>query len=770
MGLFNKNAKSKKINKKTKDKKINKKTTHENSEVVDVDKKVSTPKHAARNKKNELVKVLDESVWESVREELKNNSQFVITDDNGNTRYVAFLFDTRQCGGLAGRDARKDESKGSIIEAIRTGAIKTYIRLEMLMDETFVIIPDIETIDAMDEFGILADGEYILCTISDDGNDIKAVTDGDDEVVVTFDQIRSTIQNNLDVHTLFPGGGNTVDAMLGMSPDKKNNEIKAEASVGEVLDGDIEDIPDDDIEDLPDDLDDIPDDVTPQPVPVQEASKPSAPAPVPVAETSASKPVADDFDDDLSDIEDVSDNKVDENSTDDTDGDGGYDEFEDITEEVVKEYVTRRFYSDDLGLEVSTEPFDMQFMHGNAYVPFNENRGTGLLNEYISNLAKDANVRMRRMHNENLFRMREKYMQLIQQQCINIAAALDVSDDKTQYGMIRFGIEQNREENLEGVNAAVEEKKKQLNESWNRKLDQVAAEAATSAKSQYEDRYGRSHESDLQNLVSREKDEIERDYQSSLRRMNEDRKAEASKLLDIAVNETLGEMADLYIKVLHDEQREQARLQKEITKFIDDNRKDEKARIETLAEERRQTKKAEEVRREYATKIKAMAAEFDMKKTVLQADVDRMRQEHDIELGKIEANWTKKLSEEKSHSDDLQKKLDDLLEKFASVDETKALEYKKRMEALEHEKETWKRHTDDIIAEHKKADHSNFKMSLIVIIAAVIAAIGIGFMFGSIVNIRKSSDIERSRITQMHETDSSNIPAKNNVNAGDRSN
>jgi len=758
MGLFSKKAKG------------------GNPEAVDT--KASAPKQAARNKKNELVKVLDESVWESVREEFRNNTQFIITDDNGNTRYVAFLFDTRQCGGLAGRDARKDESKGSIIEAIKTGAIKTYIRLEMLMDETFVIIPDLDTIDAMDEFGILADGEYILCTISEDGNDIATVTDGDDEVVVNFDQIRSTIQNSLDVHTLFPGGGSTMDAMLGMSPSKKKDDVIDDAPAGAASDGDLEDIiDDDDIEDLPDDLDDIPDDIEPQaaPIPAPIPAPTAAPAqatPQPVAPVATaapvSQPASDDLDDDLSDIADAPGDEGDDGSTGD---DGGYDEFEDITEEVVEEYVARRFYSDDLGLEVSTEPFDMQFMHGNAYVPFNENRGTGLLNGYISNLAKDANVRMRRMHNENLFRMRERYMQLIQQQCINIAAALDVSDDKTQYGMIRFAIEQNKEENLEGVNAAVEAKRKQLNDSWNRKLDQVAAEAAASARAQYEDRYGRSHESDLQNLVSREKDEIERDYQSSLRRLNEDRKAEASKLLDIAVNETLKEMADLYIKVLHDEQREQARLQREITKFIDDNRKDEKARIEALAEENRQTKKAEEVRREYATKIKAMSAEFDMKKTVLQADVDRMRQEHDIEISKIEAEWTKKLNEEKSHSDDLQKKLDDLLERFASVDETKTLEYKERMEALENEKETWKRHTDDIIAEHKKADNSNFKMSLIVIIAAVIAAIGIGFMFGSIVNIRKTSDIERSRVTQTYEieSESGDIPVENNVDTNDSS-
>lgn len=723
MGLFKKKAKA------------------ENQTVEAVETKA--PKKGARNKKNELVKVLPESVWESVNEEFKQNEQFIITDADGNTQYVAFMFDTMQCGGLAGKEARKDESKGSIIEAIRTGSIKTYVRLEMLMDNVFIIIPDLETIDAMDEFGILADGQYILCTISSDGNDIKTITDAnDEEIIVSFDKIKEVIQNSLDIKVLFPGGGDMTDAMLGFDSSSQTEE---DIPVDD-FDEELSDLPDD-IDDIPDDLEDLPDDLEDdiEPQPVATESPTQAPAVAPTQASVVENSDDGSLPDDYVDADDL---------PSESDDEGGYDELEDITKEYVEEYVARTFYSDDLGLEVSTKPFDMQFMHGNAYVPFNEDRGAGLLNEYIANLSKDANTRLQRMHNENLFRMREKYMRLIQQHCIRIAEALDVSNESTQYGKFRKAIELNRDENNANVNSAVEKKRNQLNEAWNRKLEQVANEAAASAKAQYEDRYGRSHESDLQNLVSLEKDEIERDYNAALRRLNDDRRAEASKLLDIAVNETLSEMADLYIKVLHDEQREQARLQREITKFIDDNRKDEKARIETIAEEQRRVKQSEELRKEYASKIKAMTSEFDMQKTVLQADVDRMRQEHEIEIEKLENTHENQLKEEKARSEELQKKLDELLDKYADIDAAKALEYKDKLEDLEHEKETWKRHTDDIIAEHKKSEASTFKMSIIVIIAAVIAAIGIGFMCGSILNIRKTSQIEQQSISQSYQTES----------------
>lgn len=691
-----------------------------------------------RSKKNELVKVLEESVWESVHEEFKNNKQFVIKDENDNICYVAFLFDTRQCGGLAGKEARKDESKGSILEAIKIGSIKTYLRVEMLMDEVFIIIPDIETVDAMDEFGILADGEYVLCTVSEDGTDIKTITDSEDnEITVSFDTIRNLIQNGTDVHSIFPGAVDMTDSILGMLSGN------AAPTSHEEFDEDFDDLGDDDLEVLPDDLEDEelpPDDLEG----VHEA--PAIPQPVPTV-PSTSAPVSTEV------PTQEQEESYDAETINADDDDGGYDEFEDITEDVVEEYVARRFYSDDLGLEVSTEPFDMQFMHGNSYVPFNEDRGTGLLNENIANLAKDANVRMQRMHSENLFRMRERYMQLIQEHCANIVTSLDIHDSKQKYGIMFDSFERNKEVNLTDMPTSVEKKKIQLTEAWNKKLDQVAEAAAAAARTQHIERFGRSHEADIQNLESREKDEIEKDYQAAIRRLHSDRKVEASKLLDLAVNSTLKDMSELYLKVLHAEQREQSRLQREITKFIDDNRKDEKARIETLAEERRQTNKAEEVRREYAAKIKAMSAEFDMKKTVLQADIDRMHQEHELERQKMEKEWSKRINEEKSRSAEVQNRLDELLDKYAEVDANKTLEYQKKLEDLESEKETWKRHTDDIIEAHKKSDSTNFKLSIVVIIAAVIAAIGIGFMCGSIINIRKTSEIEKSNVVSSYQVE-----------------
>lgn len=699
-------------------------------------------KTSKKNKKNELLKVLDESVWESVHEDFKSNSQFTITDQEGNTKYIALLFDTNLVGGLAGKDAKKDESKGSIIEAIRTGRIKTYVRTEMLMDNLFIIIPDAETIDNMDEFVILTSVPYTVCSITDDGvimTETQNGTDDEDdpELQVTFAQIQEMIRTADDVRNLFPaqamstpfnGGSDSYDEEFGFDSAEGIEDLPDDMDDEEIQGGyeDIEDLPDD-LDELDDGLDDLPD----------ELSDDMSGAGMSDDTTYAAE--------DITTYDDTYDETI-------TDDDGGYDEYEDVTEDVVKDFVVRKFYSDDLGLEVSTQPFDAQFLHGNSYLPFNEDRGTGWLNEYLANIAKDANTRMERMHNDNLFRMRERYMRLIQGHCANIARSLDITDDSTQYGRIRFAIEQNKADNLDMVDQSIMSKRDALEDSWARKLDQVGAEAAAAARQQYIDRYGRSHDNEIFQLESREKDEIERDYQNSLKRMNEDRRFEASKLLDMSVNQTLKDMADLYLKVLRDEKREYIRLQNEMTCFIDDNRKDEKARIEALAEENRQVKKANEVRKDYTAKIKAMAAEFDMKKTMLQADIDRITHEHDVVLENSKNEWLAKLEEEQAKNRTLQGQLDDLLDKYASLDDKKKAEYESRVAELEQINKAKSEDIEHIVETHK---HSN-SVTIMLIVAIVVAALGAGFMFGSIMNVRKTSQIEQQGVYQQYITEDVN--------------
>ena len=738
----------------------------EQNEVLENNPKGKEKKpKAKKSKKNDLLKIFDESVWESVHEDFKANKQFIIEGDNGEPLYIGLFFDTQSVGGFTSKDAKRDESKGSIIEAIRTGRIKTFIRPEMLMDDCFVIIPDEETVDNMDEFVMLTDVDYILCSVNDEGV-VNTMTEGgtddddDPEIVVQFEQIADIVKNGKNISSLLPyiaGASSKVaeaESAVDFSNEDADDDMFGDNNEIEDLPDDMdEDLDDDSFDDLDDDassgmsddLDDISDDEPKASAPDMSVSNADFSGMDDIDDIDSLSP--DDLGGDLAnDIPDMNPDDTGFTDMQDGDDDGGYDTYENVSGNVVYDYVERNFYSDDLGLKISTEPFDAQFLHGNSYLPFNEERGSGWLNEYLSNIAKDANVRMERMHNENLFKMRERYMRLIQGHCGNIAKTLDVSDMTTQYGKMRYAIEQNKIENLESVDRAVAIKRDQLQAAWNAKLEAVASEAAQRARNQYEADHGRTHDNDLAQLESREKDEIERDYQNSINQLNKDRRDEASKLLDLAINETLKRMSVTYLKVLRSEKKEYIRLQNQMTRFIDDNRKDEKARIDALAEENRQIKKANEVRRDYTSKIKALSAEFDMKRTMLQADIDRINKEHEFELESNRSDWAAKLEEEKSKSGRLQEQVNELLEKFAELDDKKNEEYKSRITELENLNKLKDDDMDRIVEAHKRSN----VITVLLVVAILIASIGVGFMFGTVLNVRKTSQIEREGIYRQY--------------------
>ena len=733
------------------------KNVDENVEAAEVEVKKKPEKPVKKKgKKNELLKIFDESVWESVHEDFKANKQFIIQDRvTGETKYIGLLFDTNLVGGFTGKSAKKDESKGSIIEAVRTGRIKTYIRSEMLMDDLFIIIPDEETIDNMDEFVILTDIPYTICSVDDDGMIMTETENGTDdeddpEIQVTFDQVQKIIATGDSVYTLLPAYSQGADdaASFDRGSDTDVEDLSDLGDEISDLPEDLEDIPDDD---LGDDLDDLGDDLDN----LDDAEDVSGDTPVDDLDDIGGDSVPTDVPDDAGQPADMNNMGADPNGyaqpqnnvSYDDGSDGGYDEYNsDVGADVINDFVKRQYYSEDLELEISTEAFDQKFMHGNSYLPFNEDRGTGWLNEYLSNIAKDANTRMERMHNENLFRMRERYMRLIQDHCSVISQSLSIADDSTQYGRLRFAIEQHKADSLDLVDKNVTEKRVRLEEQWEKTLESVRNEAAAQAEREYVNRHGRRHEQDLVDLETREKDEIERDYQMSISNLNKDRKREAKKLLELAVSETLNEMSQAYLRVLREEKKEYIRLQNEMTRFIDDNRKDEKARIEYLAEENRQVKKANEVRRDFTAKIKAMSAEMQMKQTMLQADIDRMNSEHEAALESSRTEWANRIEEERAKSQNLQRQVDDLLEKYAALDDRKKNEYASRISELEMMNKSKDEDMEHLVEMHKRSN----VVTVLLIVAILLAAIGVGFMFGSIMNVRKTSQIEQQGIYQQY--------------------
>lgn len=673
-----------------------------------------TPKPKKKKKsKDMLSSVLHESVVEAAIELFAANEPFIVSIQ-GETQYVGLFLDTEDIGGLSKKQA-KDEAKGSIVECMNAGRIAVYVTPDMLESECLVIIPNAISLDAMEEFGLLSDAPYKAAYISEDGE--VSVTDTD----ISFADAQNILLNGksiAEVLSLSDESDEDVTPVDESEEEPDFSEDDLEPSDNEVPYE--EDEPEPDFDDgTSDELSGIGDELPFGPG--EELESDDSPADEPEPNVSEYDDTVDEYEDDEPEEEPLP---------------------EDIPDEMLEDVITRTFYSDELGLEVTTEPFDSQFMHGNPYIPFIEDRGDGWLNGYLSEMGKNVNLTMKRMHQENLFKMRERYYTLISMHCEEIERKLDISDADTDYGKLYQMLQDKKAEDLSEVDRAVSERKNELNAEWEKKLSQVSEDAARVARQQYQDRFGRQHEEDLYHLEPNIREDIEQGFQEALRELNAKRSMEAKKLLDYGINETLSEVSKMYMDLLEKEKETYTRYTQEMQSYLDEHRKDEVARIEVLDKHMRTTNEVEKVLQEKEAEMKALASEFDAKREQLKTDVEQMKLNTQKEIDRRTREAESKLQDERIRNDKLQSQLDALMESYEKLDRSKNVEYESRINELKQQNQAWQEKYDFANQSNKRSSH--LVIALVAAIAVVFTACG--FIGGCLLSQKSNVEATQSSI------------------------
>lgn len=667
-----------------------------------------------QKKRNEtMASVLSESVVEALIEEFSQNDLFVGTYENSKA-YIGLFFNTDDIGGLS-KKTNKDEAKGAFVEQIKSGRIKALITPKLLDDNSMVIVPDAITIEAMSEFSMLSDVDFKVCYVTPDCKIIltdKTAKISDCEYILQSDVKAEDVffKNDEPAVSELPVTDNTQQEqnddgrdIVSHSEDLPDNSDAFEGD--EILDPVSTDISDEELTDESvDDMD----------VDTDEQS---------------------DFNDDDYNPDDFISNVDEPDENDIIDDESGADE-DAIPDEAVEATVIRKFYSSELGLEINADPFDLQFTGIDTYVPFAENRGEGWLNEYLSNMSKDANTEMQRMHKSNMASLRKTYLSLLSLYCEDVQKQLDINDESTRYGQINNGLKAQRIDAKKNVDKEVIKRKQALEMAWNEKLKQVGEDAAHMAERQYRERFGEAHDAEMYRIESTLNQEIEDSYQDAVRMMNTDRQNEARKLLDYGINSVLKEVTNMYDTMVNEEQTRYKELQQNMLDFIDSNRKDEVARIETLKAEQERNSKVQQVMQEYNERINTMKAEFDANRSVLKGELDNIQRDNAARLKQNQQDYESRLQDAKAQNESLQKRLDDLLNRYSDIDKIKDMEYSTRINQLTNERDSWRdkcNHDADI---HKKSNITAVFLTII----AVIAAIAIGFIAGYAISSSKAAD------------------------------
>ena len=713
-----------------------KKNKNEDVSAPEVEVSNKASKKAKNRGKNGMSQVLKESVPATVADELRDNEAF-IHHVGGEEKCVGLLLNVADIGGLD-KKSRKDEAKGAFIEAINGGNIKTVITADLMANEQLVIIADSTTMSNMLDFGMLESVDYTLVYVDANANTNEiTVTPVEPETKLSFADISEHIVEQEE----------TIDDILGSDEPEEDENVFSEDPEADFYeeDGDAgkDVIPEDDdideIEDI-DNLDGLEDAETGEVY----------------GDTGAAAAVADEAPyDDMSGAdlysEGASSGEPDAYSV--AMDDGPVQEKEDeVPDEWMDAVITRKFYSDDLGLEITTEPFDAQFMQNNPYVPFDENRPEGWLNDQLNEMSREANLEMARMHKGNLFLMRERYFKLISKHCDRIQKDLDISDERTQYGQILESLRNARENELANVDMRVARKKEDLDASWKRKLQEVGQDAARAAQHQYRERYGKQHDAEIYNLEDDVRSAIEDDYHDAIHEMNDRRRVEASKLLDLGITEVLEEISDMYVGALEDENARYQELEENMKAFLDDNRQYDIARSQALAEDLRQSDKADSVLAEQTEKIRNMTAEFNSKRQSLENEIAQMKRENSDRIADIQAHSDELLKREQDRNADLQRQLEDLRQQNANMHQIVGAEYASRINEKENEVRSLHDRLEDATYQQK---HSNL-ITTYLVIAIAIAALAIGFVSGSFINLNRQTQATQQQMIEEYQNEQQN--------------
>ncbi len=411
------------------------------------------------------------------------------------------------------------------------------------------------------------------------------------------------------------------------------------------------------------------------------------------------------------------------------------------------QYVSRKYYSDDLGLEISSQPFDAMFVSQNGFQGFEIDEDEGWLDGYVNNLKRDANTRLAKLHQENLLLMRKRFILIVTKHCEEVTKAVSTEDPNSRFGYVLATIKKVKEDSLARMSEQAEAYKKDCEEAYQARLRAEMENASSVARANFINRYGRDHERELHEIETDLRNNIESEFVASVDNLRAERRNEAKRQLDLGISEALKICGDEYVKMMAMERKEYIRLQAVITEFMNTNMAADDARIRTLAEEQRRSNEAVKVREEYDAALELAKSDFEAKVAAAKAEIEKRDVEHENYVMELRDQHEHMMQElRNSHSEAIRHKdheidllneqlsganaqLDEMVRKYANLDHEAGVKYKTQIDMLASERDAWNERAEHVEKLHKYTD--KLKVTGMVVVAA--AMLGIGIIIGCVI-------------------------------------
>lgn len=699
-----------------------------------------------------LVSVVQESVPGAAVDLLRQNEAFTLP---GEKTWVALALPVNRIGGLSKKQS-KDEAKGSIIELIKGDYIQVLATRGLLDEEVLGIIPTEQSLERMSEYSLFTnpDPGYYWIVVEEESDGSLRV---DPVADATYKDAVAVSKGSLQLSSLIP------EVWAWAESDRSSQERPDSTDTGS-----IQTLPESTDETV--EIDAVPEKPAEAPAEsewTQESAESPNEAPAAVDEGSdpfseavdpdegvdyaaldaedevesfdegfvdtdgddADFPSDGDIDEDDTDYLD----EVDETDEDEDDGSAGYYQYveenrdREVAEEEVRGTIARRFLSDDLDLTVPLDEFDATFDTQAPAIRLDiAEDPSDWMGSQVAQLARQANAELELLHRQNVGHLRELFVQTMGKHADSIIIEVSPTREGSIYTKLNAAAKAEHEERKKKAPEEASAQRRELRERFNQEADERARVAADQARTVYKDRHG----PDLNRREMEVAQEIELRNEEAFnyqrQQVQEARRRDAQTRMELGTTRALQLLSD---HEAEHREAETALLQKwnaELTRFIDENRKNDVARAEALAEQLSRENQVDALRAEHARHVEALQQENADRIRRLEAELTRQQEQSANELREREAEWSHETAIAKEKMESSNSVVRSLNESMRDMDATYRQRYEAQIEDLERDRESYSKEMERANVVQSRSN----KVLAILIPVLVIAAVAVGIIVG----------------------------------------
>lgn len=709
-------------------------------------------KQVRRRSPNEmLASVVRESTVGAAVDLLKQNERFALPD---NKSWVGLLLDTKTIGGLSKKESG-DEAKGSIVQLINSDLIQVVVTRELLSEDCLVFIPTTQTLEQMRDFTLLLEATYhwMVLTEVDDRLVISLPAGLDETAEATLSEAEAVAVGDRSLADLMPEQWKrSAGEDAPTAADRSEDPTEAPAAAAADIDEETkirQEASGPDTEALPAQAEEPPgtgstsvgdDPLTDAVDPTDDGIDYGALDDDEGGEAADEADFADEFDPDAEytgeQDGDDSDFSLDDEGESDQDANAYLQYVEEnrtreVTEDEVRATIARRFLSDELDLSVTLDEFETIFNTQAPAISIEVAEDpSDWLGSQVAQLTRQANAALEQAHQRHVDELRGLYVDAMGLHVENVIKR--VSPDRE--GSVYRGLSQAaRTEFEEAKKRAVEDaatQRREISERFEKEAEERAAQAAAHARVQFKDRNRPEFDRRLAEVGTDVDRRNEERYNQQRQEIQQMRRKDAAMQVDLGVTQTLELLSERAAEHREAEKSLLEHWNQELTRFIDENRKNDVARAEALADQLTRDNSIEMLKKEHAAQIEQIHVENADRQRRLESEIERHNTRALAELKERESKWQHEVNLLENRNQSLNEANKSLTEQVGTVREEVESSWRRRVQDLENDKKSY---GEELERANVIQTRSN-KILVVLVTVLALAALAVGIIIGWLIS------------------------------------